>query len=201
MLDIAIGLRLVTAVLPARAAVAELLAALLLARRTVELRLIVEGLFRHRLGLRLLVHLRLSGRIAFLIIIIVAELLRLHLLLIGLGGGDNAEIMLGELIIALRHHDITGGLGIAAQLKVFVRHGLGGAAHFDVRPVALVNAAQRIAAHMAAASTAATGCAMTIAPTLLVVVLTRSHMISIVMLTKFLRPRESRRMLRKMLKI
>ena len=86
--------------------------------------------------------------------------------------------MLGVLEIAFRHHDVAGGLGIAAELEVLVGHRLGGAADLHVRTVALVDAAQRVAAaaSAAAAATAATSAAMAVAVAVLV---SRSHRHSI----------------------
>jgi hypothetical protein len=118
--------------------------------------------------------------IAFVLISIARAAigLRLHLLLIGLGCCHDAEIVLRILIIALCHNTIAGGLGVAAELQVFVSHGLGGAADFHVRSVAFIDTAERIAA---AAATAATSTAATAAMPVSAAftVLPRSHVISI----------------------
>ena len=87
--------------------------------------------------------------------------------------------MLGVLEIALSHDDVAGRLGIAAELQVLVSNCLGGAPDLHVRTVALVDAAQRVAAATpaaATAATAATSAAMTVAVTVLV---SRSHRYSI----------------------
>ena len=85
--------------------------------------------------------------------------------------------MLGVLEIAFRHHDVAGGLGVAAELQVLVGNGLGGAADLHVRTVALIDAAQRVAtAATAAAATAAASAAMAVAVAVLV---SRSHRNSI----------------------
>src|SRR5437660_229923 len=68
----------------------------------------------------------------------------LRLLLRLVGGGDDAEIMLGVLQIALRTHGIAGGLRVARQLQVLFCDVLGGTADFHVGPVRFVAPRQRI---------------------------------------------------------
>ena len=61
---------------------------------------------------------RAFARVILLVIVeLVVEtavLLRLGLLVIGLGRGHNAQIVFGMLEIAFRHDDVAGGLGVAA---------------------------------------------------------------------------------------
>ena len=61
-----------------------------------------------------------------------------------MGGGDDAEIMLGVLQVAFRHDRIAGGLRVARQLQIFLGDMLGGAADFHVGPVRFVAPRQRI---------------------------------------------------------
>ena len=63
-----------------------------------------------------------------------------------LRGGDQAEIMLGVLIVILGRHRIAGALRVARELDVFLRDVRGGAADFHVGPVQLVDPRQRILA-------------------------------------------------------
>jgi hypothetical protein len=46
---------------------------------------------------------------------------------------QNAEIMLGILEIAFRHHPVAAARRIATQLQVFLEQLLGGAANADIR--------------------------------------------------------------------
>jgi hypothetical protein len=91
----------------------------------------------------------LAARLHF---IIIAELvfrpaiLLLHLLLIGLGRGEDAQIMLRMLIIALGHHYVAGDLRVAPELEIFVGHRLRRAAHLYIGPVALIDAIERVSA-------------------------------------------------------
>jgi len=65
--------------------------------------------------------------------------------LLGLNGGsDEAVIMLGMLEIALSGHRITGEMGIARQLGVFLGNMLGGAAHLHIRTIRFIRTRQRI---------------------------------------------------------
>jgi hypothetical protein len=80
-----------------------------------------------------------------------AHLAWLLLLVIGLAlaklflrGGDQAEIMLGMLIIIFRGDRITGALRIAGQLKIFLGDVGCRSSNFDVLPVGFVHARQRI---------------------------------------------------------
>ncbi|CCE11159.1 membrane hypothetical protein [Bradyrhizobium sp. STM 3843] len=72
--------------------------------------------------------------------------LRLVLAELLLGGGDQAEIMFGVLIIVFGRNGVAGRAGIAGKLDVFFRHVGGGAADLDVRPVGLEHTGQRVLA-------------------------------------------------------
>ena len=104
------------------------------------------------------------------------------LLVIGLGGSENPEIVLSMLIIALGHDDVAAGMGVARQLHVFVRDGLRGAANLHFRSVAVIDPVDWIAASAAsAASAAATTAARPSAPApaarslVVVLLMTLSH--------------------------
>ncbi len=146
---VAVTVVAVVAVVALIAVLAEILLRLLLALAVALPRLFALALIGSaRLGLNLGTIL-----VALLVLIVVrAAVLLLHLLVIGLGGEHDAEIVLGELVVALRHDDVARDLGIAAQLEVFVGDGLGGAPDLHVRPVALIDPAQRIATATAAAA-------------------------------------------------
>ena len=80
-------------------------------------------------------------------------LLRLLLIVIGvllaelfLRSGDQAEIMLGMLIVILSGHRIAGALRVARKLDVFFCDVRGGATNFYVGTVRFINARQRILA-------------------------------------------------------
>ena len=111
------------------------------------------------LGIRLLAHSGLSiARLALAIaletvlhvvvgiIVAVAILLGLRLLQIGLGGRQEPQIVFGKLIIAFGHHAVAGGLGIAAELEIFVGDGLRRAADFHIGTIALINPVYGVAA-------------------------------------------------------
>ncbi len=72
--------------------------------------------------------------------------LRLVLTELLLGGGDQAEIMLGMLIVVLGGHRVAGGARIARQLHVFFRHMGGGAADLDVGSVGFEHPGHRVLA-------------------------------------------------------
>jgi hypothetical protein len=61
-----------------------------------------------------------------------------------LRGGDQAEIMLRMLEIALLGNRIPGRLGVARKLQVFLGNMGRGASHFDIRSVRLVHPRERI---------------------------------------------------------
>ena len=60
--------------------------------------------------------------------------------------GDQAEIMLGVLIVIFGRHRIAGALRVARELDVFLRDMRGGAADLHVGSVRLVDPRQRILA-------------------------------------------------------
>jgi hypothetical protein len=61
-----------------------------------------------------------------------------------LGGGDQAEIVLGVLLIVFGRHGIAGTLRIACKLEILFRDMGCRSADFHVRSVGLVHARQRI---------------------------------------------------------
>jgi hypothetical protein len=92
------------------------------------------------------------GQAAQIIIIILIEfrpafgavIAHLRLLLRGLGGRDQAEIMFGMLEIALRHDGIARGLRVTGELEIFLSHMMGGAADFHIGAVGLIGPRERI---------------------------------------------------------
>jgi hypothetical protein len=118
----------------------------------------------------------LSSRFHLILIaefIFGSAILLLHLLLIGLCGDKDAQIMFGVLEVAFGHHDIAGDLGVTTELKIFVGDGLRRPAHFHIGSVALIDAIERIATATASAPT--TAIVTTIAAAAALVVLTWSH--------------------------
>jgi hypothetical protein len=101
---------------------------------------------------------RLAGQVRLLVVVaveaIVADIaahIALLLLVEGLalpvlllGGGDQAEIMLGVLVVIFGRDRIAGTLRIAGELKVFFGDVRGRAADFNVRSTGLVHTGQRI---------------------------------------------------------
>src|ERR1700687_1755206 len=77
---------------------------------------------------------------------ILGARLRLVLAELFLGGGDQAEIMLGMLIVILGGDRIAGRACVARQLHVFFRAVGCGAADLDVRPVGLEHPGHRVLA-------------------------------------------------------
>src|SRR5690606_17294177 len=109
------------------------------------------------------------------LVAVVAESAVLALLdLLGLGRGNDAEIMLGVLEVVFGHHPVAGRRGVAGELDVFFRDMGGIAAHPDVRIVAFVVARERIAATTPVVIVVAT----VVARTLLVVLLVWSHLLA-----------------------
>ena len=114
-------------------------------------------------GLRVLA--RLAAGLFRIAIAALAALLRIALLtaLLGLLNRlvhrvDNAEIMLGVLEVAFRHHPVPAAGRVTAELEVFLEQLLRGAAHADIGAAAVehVVAVQRdIAAALVANLTAA----------------------------------------------
>ena len=72
--------------------------------------------------------------------------LRLALPELLLRGGDQAEIVLGVLIVVFGGDRIAGGLRVARELDVFLGDVDGGAADLHVRAVRFVDPRQRIVA-------------------------------------------------------
>jgi hypothetical protein len=115
------------------------------------LRVAKTGLALHR---RCLHRHRLTGFVivAFELVVAVAldrgALLRLvvRILLteLFLRRSDEAEIMLGVLVVVLSGHRVAGGLGVAGELKVLLGHVVRGSSDLHLRTVRLVNPRQRI---------------------------------------------------------
>jgi hypothetical protein len=110
-------------------------------------------------GLRLLLHRNEAGLLAeireALAVIVeiigrrhVVDVARLRLVLteLLLGGGNQAKIVLGVLIVVLGRHGVTGRTGIARELDVFFGDMGGGATDLDIRPVRLEHPGQRVLA-------------------------------------------------------
>src|SRR6267142_2022955 len=77
---------------------------------------------------------------------ILGARLRLVLAELFLGGGDQAKIMLGMLIVILGGHRIAGAAGVARQLDVFFGDMRCGAADLDVGSVGLEHPRHRVLA-------------------------------------------------------
>src|SRR6202041_3410463 len=77
---------------------------------------------------------------------ILGARLRLVLTELLLGSGDQAEIMLGMLVVVLGGYRIAGRARVARQLHVFFRDVRCGAANLDVGPVGLEHPGHRILA-------------------------------------------------------
>lgn len=73
-----------------------------------------------------------------------------------LRGGDEAEIVLGVLIVIFSRDRVAGALRVARELDVFFCDVRGSAADFNVGPVRLVDARQRILALAVTAAIVAT---------------------------------------------
>jgi len=123
-----------------------------------------------------IVTLALAGILAVLVVIAIlaigTAILLLKLLVVGLRRRKNTQVMLGVLEITFRHDNIAGSQSVPAKLQILVGDCLGGTANLHIRPVALIDTIERIAAP-ASASTAATMATITVAPAL--VVLPWSH--------------------------
>lgn len=65
---------------------------------------------------------------------------------------DDAQIMLGVLVIVFGHHRVAGRLGIARQLQILLGDMLGIAADLDVRPIAFEHPVNRTTLATAAAA-------------------------------------------------
>ena len=82
----------------------------------------------------------IAAHIALLLLLVVG--LALPVLL--LGGGDQAKIMLGVLVVVFGSDRVAGTLRIAGELQVLFGDVRGRAADFYVRSTGLVHAGQRI---------------------------------------------------------
>src|SRR5262249_53333655 len=79
--------------------------------------------------------LRLSARRAALLMRLLLVVVRVLLSKLFLRGGDQAEVVLGVLIIILGGHRVARPLRIARELDVFFRDMRSGTADFDVGTV------------------------------------------------------------------
>ena len=86
---------------------------------------------------------------------------------------DQAEVMLGVLVVIFRRDRVARRRRIAGQLNIFLGNVVGGAPDFHVGPVRFVNARERIVI-LATAATAAATIATTHA---MVLVLTVPHIL------------------------
>ena len=85
----------------------------------------------------------MRAALALLRLLIVIGVLLAELFL---RSGDQAEIMLGVLVVIFGRHRIARALRVARELDVFLRDVRGGAADLHVGPVRLVDPRQRILA-------------------------------------------------------
>ena len=117
-----------------------------LAVRTV----LIPGLEGLRLGAEIALLAGREGALAleaaFLLPVLLEGPLLVPVLLaqLLLGGGNDSEIMLRVLEVILGQNRIAGGLGVARQLEIFLRHMRRIAAHLHVRTVRFEVPAQRI---------------------------------------------------------
>ncbi len=130
---------------------------LIVLRRVVLLRLMVLRLARiERLRLARRERFAHGGLVVIAVVVaviaeIAARVARLLLLVIGLAlaklflrGGDQAEIMLGVLIIIFRGDRISGALRVAGELEIFFGNVRGRASDFYILAVGLIHPRQRI---------------------------------------------------------
>jgi hypothetical protein len=68
----------------------------------------------------------------------LADVACLSLLLGLLSRCNDPEVMFGVLEIALGHHRVAGGLGVARELQIFFSDVMGRAADLDVGPIGLI---------------------------------------------------------------
>jgi hypothetical protein len=80
-------------------------------------------------------------------IIVLAAVVALEAFLhLRLGAGDDTIVMFGVLEIVLRHHTITGAMGVAGQLRVFFGDMLRRTANLHIGAGAVIAPGERIAA-------------------------------------------------------
>jgi hypothetical protein len=129
------------------------------------------GFLGFRAGdLRYFLAVRIAGPVALLAAALPAALVTVHLTGTGslalLRGGlshqvQHTKVMLGVLKIAFRHDAVAATRGITAELQIFLKQLLRGAANPNVRSIAVEdvvpihrNAATLVVTHTAAAATA-----------------------------------------------
>ena len=89
-------------------------------------------------------HLCCAVRLPLLHLLRLLVVVRVLLPELFLRRGDQAEIVLGVLVVVLGRDRIAGTLRVARELDIFLRDVGGGAADFHVGAVGLVNPRQRI---------------------------------------------------------
>jgi hypothetical protein len=140
-------------------AMAGVLAGLMLVARLVGLPLALvvalivvarhEGLLLHRHETGLLAEMRKIFALVLAVLgghFILGARLRLVLTELFLGGGDQAEIMFGMLVVILGGYRIAGRARVARQLHVFFRNMGCGTADLDVGSVGLEHPGHRVLA-------------------------------------------------------
>jgi hypothetical protein len=111
-----------------------------------------EGLLLLRLRdeARLLAEIREILAVVFAVVAIAADgLVAARLLVLAellLGGRDQAEIVLGVLVVVLGRNGVAGGARVARELQIFLSYVRGGAADLDVGSVGLVDPGHRVLA-------------------------------------------------------
>jgi hypothetical protein len=101
-----------------------------------EARLLAEG--REILAIVLAVVAAVADRLIAARLLVLPELL--------LSRRDQAEAMLGMLVIVLGRNGVAGGARVTRKLEIFLGNVRGGAANLDVRSVGLVDPGHRILA-------------------------------------------------------
>lgn len=171
----------------ARLALAAIFARLLLSGAMIAdmLRLFAARLLRALIAGRLLaisfivtvigVDIVLIRAVAVAILIVAATVLTLEPLLhLRLGGSNDAVIVLGVLKIVFRYHSVTGALGVASKIGIFLGDMLGRSADFDVRTGTVIGPAKRISA--LAVEVAAAAIVVAAAPSTAFVLLSWPHL-------------------------
>src|SRR5258705_1162416 len=108
-----------------------------------------ERLLLHRHEARLLAEMREILALVLAVLrgrFVLGARLRLALTELFLGGGDQAEIMLGMLVVILGGYRIAGRARVARQLHVFFGHVGRGAADLDVGSIGLEHPRHRVLA-------------------------------------------------------
>src|SRR5262249_36304416 len=113
-----------------------LVVALMLAPATVAIVAHIRlRLLRNEAGLLAEARIILALVLAFVACDLIGARLRLVLAELLLGGGDQAEIVLGVLVVVFGGHGVAGGPRVAGELQIFLGDVRGCAADLDVGPV------------------------------------------------------------------